>query len=102
MLLTVCLGVVGAAFLGGGFVVQQREAAQVDAGSGLSMRLMMELVRRRLWWVGVTSMAVGYVLAGYSLGSGNLVLVEPLIAANLLFALPIAAVWCRKRPSPRS
>src|SRR3954470_14410873 len=102
MLLPICLGLVGAAFLGGGFVVQQHEAAQVDTGSGLSLRLMQSLVRRRMWWLGVLSMVVGYVLAGYSLGSGNLVLVEPLIAANVLFALPIAAAWCRRRPSARS
>ena len=99
MILPVCLGLLGAAFLGGGFVVQQREAAHSDPGSGLSLRLMSQLMRRRVWWLGVASMVVGYVLAGWSLGSGNLVLVEPLIAANLLFALPIAAMWCRKRPS---
>src|SRR5437763_1836436 len=46
---------------------------------------------RRLWWSGIASMAMGYVLIGVSLGTGNLVLVEPLIAANLIFALPAAA-----------
>jgi drug/metabolite transporter (DMT)-like permease len=102
MILPVCLGLLGAAFLGGGFVVQQREAAHSDPGSGLSVRLLAQLVRRRMWWLGVASMVVGYVLAGWSLGSGNLVLVEPLIAANLLFALPIAAMWCRQRPSWRA
>lgn len=103
MILPVGLGLLGAAFLGGGFVVQQREAAHADPrGAGLSVRLMLQLMRRRLWWIGVISMVIGYVLAGWSLGSGNLVLVEPLIAANLLFALPIAAMWCRKRPSWRS
>src|SRR4051812_11300345 len=102
MILPVCLGLLGAAFLGAGFVVQQREAAHADPGSGLSVRLLVQLVRRRIWWLGVGSMVVGYVLAGWSLGSGNLVLVEPLIAANLLFALPIAAMWCRQRPSWRA
>src|SRR4051812_39160527 len=102
MIWPVCLGLLGAAFLGGGFVVQQREAAHADPGSGLSFRLLVQLTRRRVWWLGVSSMVLGYVLAGWSLGSGNLVLVEPLIAANLLFALPIAAMWCRQRPSYRS
>ena len=102
MILPICLGLLGAAFLGGGFVVQQREAAHADPGSGLSVRLLVQLTRRRVWWLGVVSMVIGYVLAGWSLGSGNLVLVEPLIAANLLFALPIAAMWCRQRPSGRA
>lgn len=102
MILPICLGLLGAAFLGGGFVVQQREAAHVDVGSGLSLRLLLILLRRRVWQLGLASMVIGYVLAGWSLGSGNLVLVEPLIAANMLFALPIAAMWCRQRPSWRS
>ena len=102
MILPICLGLLGAAFLGGGFVVQQREAARVDAGPELSLRLLGVLLRRRVWQLGVASMVVGYVLAGWSLGSGNLVLVEPLIAANMLFALPIAAMWYRQRPSLRS
>lgn len=102
MILPICLGLVGAAFLGAGFVVQQREAAHVDPGSGISLRLLLMLCRRPVWWVGVVLMIVGYVLCGWSLGSGNLVLVEPLIAANLLFALPIAAMWCRQRPSFRA
>lgn len=102
MILPVALGLLGAAFLGGGFVVQQREAAHTDVGPGLSLRLLLVLMRRRVWWLGFGSMVIGYVLAGWSLGSGNLVLVEPLIAANMLFALPIAAMWCRQRPSWRS
>src|SRR4051794_41215413 len=57
---------------------------------------------RRLWWSGIGSMATGYVLIGASLGTGNLVLVEPLIAANLVFALPVAAAWCRRVPQRRS
>ena len=102
MIFPVCLGLLGAAFLGGGFVVQQREAAHADVGPGLSLRLLAILMRRRAWQLGVASMVIGYVLAGWSLGSGNLVLVEPLIAANMLFALPIAAMWYRQRPSLRS
>src|SRR4051812_7459270 len=54
------------------------------------------------WWLGIASMVLGNVLAGWSLGTGNLVLVEPLIAANLIFALPIAAHHCRRLPQARS
>lgn len=102
MVLPVILGLVGAALLGGGFVLQQREASGVDGDDGLSLRLIGTLMRRRPWWLGIGLMAAGYVLAGWSLGSGNLVLVEPLLAANLLFALPIAAVLGRRRPRRRS
>src|SRR3954452_6127501 len=102
MIVPVLLGIVGAAFLGTGFVVQQREAAQVASTDAFSVRLLWALMRRRLWWSGIAAMAIGYVLVGLSLGTGNLVLVEPLIAANLVFALPVAAAWCRRVPQRRS
>src|SRR3954464_2929406 len=102
MILPVLLGIVGAGFLGTGFVVQQREAAQVASNDSFSVRLLWKLMGRRLWWSGIASMAMGYVLIGLSLGTGNLVLVEPLIAANLIFALPVAAAWCRRVPQRRS
>src|SRR4051812_34479688 len=102
MIVPVLLGIVGAAFLGTGFVVQQREAAQVASNDAFSVRLLWALMQRRLWWSGIAAMAIGYVLVGLSLGTGNLVLVEPLIAANLVFALPVAAAWCRRVPQRRS
>lgn len=103
MLLAVLLGIAGAACLGAGFVVQQAEAAVAGAGQrALSVRLLWRLMRRRGWWAGVGLMVVGYALAGWSLGEGNLVLVEPILAANLLFAVTIAAARCRRRPSYRS
>ena len=102
MLLPILLGIVGAAFLGTGFVVQQREAARLAANDSFSVRLLWKLMGDRRWWVGIASMVAGYVLVGWSLGAGNLVLVEPLIAANLVFALPVAASHCRRAPSGRS
>ncbi|HET7310059.1 MAG TPA: DMT family transporter [Mycobacteriales bacterium] len=102
MIVPVLLGIVGAAFLGTGFVVQQREAAKLAADDSFSVRLLWRLMSDRGWWVGIASMVAGYVLVGWSLGTGNLVLVEPLIAANLLFALPVAASHCRRLPSGRS
>lgn len=102
MTVPIILGIVGAALLGAGFVVQQREAAHADASDGFSVSLVGRLMRRRVWWIGVAAMAGGYVLVGWSLGSGNLVLVEPLIASNLLFALLVAAAWARRRPMRRS
>jgi len=102
VILPVGVGVVGAAFLGTGFVVQQREAALVASDDGFSIRLLLALMRLWLWWLGIVSMVIGYALIGWSLGSGNLVLVEPLIAANLIFALPLAAKWAGRWPQRRS
>lgn len=102
MIVPVLLGIVGAAFLGTGFVVQQREAARLASDDSFSVRLLWKLMSDGRWWLGIASMVTGYVLVGWSLGTGNLVLVEPLIAANLMFALPVAARHCRRWPQRRS
>ena len=102
MIVPVLLGIVGAAFLGTGFVVQQREAARVASDDSFSIRLLWRLMQRRFWWAGIVAMSIGYALIGVSLGTGNLLLVEPLIAANLIFALPVAAAGCRRLPQRRS
>jgi hypothetical protein len=99
VVLPILLGIVGAAFLGIGFVVQQREAVRLAADDSFSVRLLWRLMSDVRWWRGIASMVAGYVLIGWSLGTGNLVLVEPLIAANLIFALPVAALHCRRLPT---
>jgi hypothetical protein len=98
VIVPVLLGIVGAALLGAGFVVQQRKAAQLASDDHFSVALVCRLMQHGRWWLGIGSMALGYVLVGWSLGRGNLILVEPLIAANLVFALPIAAHHCRRLP----
>jgi hypothetical protein len=98
----ILLGIAGAAFLGAGYVVQQREASRAASDDSFSVRLLWNLMRRRFWWLGIASMVAGLVLSGWSLGTGNLVLVEPLMAANLVFALPIAAASIRRLPQRRS
>jgi hypothetical protein len=102
MIVPILLGIAGAAFLGAGFVVQQREAAHLARDDHFSVALLWRLMQNGRWWAGIGSMASGYVLIGWSLGRGNLVLVEPLIAANLVFALPIAARHCRRLPQRES
>ena len=96
-MLTIALGVGAALFLGAGFVLQQHVAAQAPWSDVLSTRLLVDLIRQPLWLLGIAVMVVGQLLGAAALGRGSLALVEPLLAANLLFALPLAAVWRRQR-----
>lgn len=96
-MLTIALGVCAALFLGGGFVLQQHVAAEAPWSDVLSVRLLWDLIRRPLWLGGIAVMVVGQLLGAAALGRGTLALVEPLLAGNLLFALPLAAMWRRKR-----
>lgn len=95
-MLTIVLGVAAALWIGGGFVIQQHVAAQLPSADFLSPRILLDLMRRPLWLAGIAVMVVGQILGAIALGRASLAVVEPLLAANLLFALPIAAVWRRR------
>lgn len=88
----------GAFLLAVGFVLQQHVAAEAgSAAREVSATLLIELVRRPLWVAGIACMVGGNVLGALAYGRGSLTLVEPLGAANLFFALPLAAAWRRSR-----
>lgn len=89
---------VGSAALGGlGFVIQQQEAASQPDTVRLHPRLLLNLLRRPVWLLGLAAMVAGQILGGLALDKGGLGLVEPLLATNLMFALGIAAVRHRRR-----
>ncbi len=87
-----------AAALGLGWVLQQRIAAGVDLSEMLSLRMLRDLMRNRVWWVGIAAMAIGQTLAGLALQLGPVTVVAPLLSANLLFAFVIEAVANHRRP----
>jgi drug/metabolite transporter (DMT)-like permease len=95
--LTIALGLGAALWLGGGFVLQQHVAATLPWSDVLSPRLLLDLVRKPLWVAGIVVMVIGQLLGAAALGQGSLALVEPLLAANLLFALSVSALWRRHR-----
>lgn len=100
-MLVIIVSICAAFLLGLGFVVQQHAAACAPAEDRLSLRLLVRLAQRPLWLAGIGVMVLGQLLGAYALGNGKLTLVEPLLAANLLFALPMAAIWSRQRLGKR-
>jgi drug/metabolite transporter (DMT)-like permease len=99
--LVLALGLGAAAFLAIGFVVQQHAAATAPIEHVLSPRILLDLMRRPIWLAGIAAMVVGQGLGGAALRYGELTEVEPLLAANVLFALPLAAKWSRESMSRR-
>jgi drug/metabolite transporter (DMT)-like permease len=95
--LTIFLALTAALLTGCGFVIQQYVAAQAPPTQFLSPRLLLHLVRRPAWLVGIAVMGGGLILGAIALGRASLALVEPLLSTSLLFALPIAALWRRQR-----
>lgn len=92
----VIFALAAALFFAVGFVVQQHAASEEPASERLSFSLLLHLVRRPVWLLGIAAMIVGQVLGATALNDGSLALVDPITSANLVFALPLAAVWRRR------
>jgi drug/metabolite transporter (DMT)-like permease len=64
-------------------------------------RLLRQLVRRPLWLAGWLINLVGFGVQALALHFGSVALVQPVLVTQLLFALPMAAAWQRRRPGGR-
>ncbi|HEY9440492.1 MAG TPA: DMT family transporter, partial [Streptomyces sp.] len=84
------LAVGAACCLGFGFVLQQDAARRAPMSDFLSPRLLLDLMRVRSWLAGIGLMVCGMVLGALALGNGEISVVEPLLATNLLFALALS------------
>ncbi|MEV0966080.1 DMT family transporter [Streptomyces sp. NPDC049910] len=86
---------------GVGSVLQQQAASGAPAAASLRPRLLLELVRRPRWLAGMALVVSSFALLGLALASGPLVLVQPLAATDLVFALPFLA-YRRRVPLTRA
>ncbi|MEV5341582.1 DMT family transporter [Streptomyces sp. NPDC052676] len=84
------LALSAACCLGFGFVLQQNAAQRAPLADFLSPRLLLDLAKVPSWLGGIGLMAVGMALGAAALGQGEISLVEPLLATNLLFALALS------------
>jgi drug/metabolite transporter (DMT)-like permease len=91
------LALAASVFFAAGYVLQYHEAHEAPKGLFLSPRLLLELARHRIWVFGILAMFVGNGLQAWALANGSLAVVEPVLTASLLFALPISAAWRRER-----
>jgi drug/metabolite transporter (DMT)-like permease len=79
-----------AVLLGIGFVLQQHAAAEAPKSHFLTPRLVIDLLRKRVWLLGMVCMVAGQGLSAWALGRVELSFFEPLLTTNLLFALLLA------------
>jgi hypothetical protein len=91
-------GVLAALFIGLGWVLQQRVAAEAALSELLSFRLLLHLLTKPMWLLGVGAMVTGGLLGGWALRLGSVTLVEPLLSTNLLFAFLFSALIARLWP----
>ncbi len=81
-------------------VVQQRVAAKLRSDAAFDTAVLLHLIRRPLWLAGLAAVMVSLSLQATALGLGRLVIIEPVLASSLLFALALAARADRRRMRP--
>lgn len=90
------LSLAAALCLGFGFVLQQHAAQAAPASDFLRFRLLLDLLHQPVWLGGIAMMIVGQLLSGTALANADVSLVEPILTANLLFALVFARLLYRQ------
>ncbi|GGR92288.1 MULTISPECIES: DMT family transporter [Streptomyces] len=103
---TVLLALLAALANASASVLQRRAAVQeTDQGGepGPSiLRRIPQLLRRRSWLAGAGMLLLSGLLQAGALATGSLSLVQPLLAAELLFTLAVGSVVFRRRPDTRT
>lgn len=103
--LTVVLALLAALANAAASVLQRRAAAdEPESGKGLrqALRWLGHVLRRPYWVAGAGMLALTTVLQAAALGVGSLALVQPLMAAELLFTLVVGSVVFRRLPDLRT
>ncbi|MGW4567660.1 DMT family transporter [Streptomyces sp. NPDC004561] len=105
--LTVALALFAALSNASASVLQRRAAAIVEpdrpGGDGKRAAPRFgQLLRRPDWLAGVGLLMLSAVLQGWALAVGSLSLVQPLLAAELLFTLVVGSLVFRRRPDRRT
>src|ERR1700739_4365350 len=77
-------------------VLQQRIASRLATGAAFDVGVLGRLARRPLWLFGAILVLAAFGLQPAALGTGRLVVIEPVLASSLLFSLAIAA-WADGR-----
>jgi drug/metabolite transporter (DMT)-like permease len=76
----------------GASVLQQRAASEQPPELSLRPALLLALVRRPVWLLGIALDVAAYGFEAGALASGTVVTVAPLLVSGLLFALPLSTI----------
>ncbi|TXR55456.1 DMT family transporter [Quadrisphaera setariae] len=98
-MIAVLLGLTAAAALAAAAVLQHDAASTAPAqrGLGAGVKLLGRLLRRRRWLTGQLLGAAGLATFAVALHLGRVVVVQPLLATQLVFSLLLAGALARRR-----
>ncbi|OYP13653.1 hypothetical protein CFC35_03440 [Streptomyces sp. FBKL.4005] len=103
--LTVVFALLAALSNAAASVLQRRAAVQEPERAGTAeprVRRYTRLLRRPSWLAGAGMLALSSLLQAGALAVGSLSLVQPLLAAELLFTLAVGGLVFRRRPDGRT
>jgi len=87
---------IGAALCNALTSVFQRVAnVSAPEDSTFSWRLIVFLIRRPIWWLGVLAILGAFAFQGLALNFGQISTVQPILASELVFIMIIAVIWFR-------
>jgi drug/metabolite transporter (DMT)-like permease len=84
-----------------GTVLQQKAAVTASDDQARSAGFLLFLARRPVWLAGVAMDALGFACQAAALGVGQIIVVQPLLATTMVFALPLSARITHQRVGPR-
>ena len=79
----------------------QRKGAEANETAGFDARLLVRLARQPVWLLGIAAMIGGFVFQITALRYGDLALVQPILAAELLFVFGYLAIAGTRRVTAR-
>ena len=92
-------GLTAAVLYGTGAALQQRQAAAAPSRAAGRPRLLLLLVRRPWWLLGIGVELGGFATHAVALRIGPLTIVQMLVASSLLFSVATVRLWSDRRLS---
>jgi hypothetical protein len=95
----VILALVAAFLFALGLVLQEKAASSLPA-EAVGRGFLVTLARSPVWLLGLGAQILGFVAQAIALGVGKMVIVQPLLVASIVFALPLGSLL-EQRPIRR-
>ncbi len=92
----IVLALVAAFFFALGLVLQEK-AASAQPAESVARGFLVRLAHEPIWLLGLLAQGVGFVAQAIALGIGRMVIVQPLLVATIVFALPLARLIEKRR-----
>ena len=99
--MAIVIALAAAFMLGTGVALQHQQATTMADAVSVRPALLLALVRRPLWLLGMACDVIGFGLQAVALERGSLVVVEPVIATSLVFSLLVLGAMTHVRFSAR-